>query len=122
MSTAASPIPGAAAPPSQRSHDRRRSLDRFGDAALHWVCVAAALLAVVVLIGVAYQVVHGASPSISKFGLGFVIAAEWQPNFGVFGAGPFLFGTLVTSFFALLIGGPIAIAIGLFLSLLAPKR
>jgi len=120
MSTAATPIPGAATP-SPRPRDRRRSLDRFGDAALRAVCVGAALLAVVILLGVAFQVAHGASPAISKFGLGFVAATEWQPNFDAFGAGPFLFGTLITSFFALLIGSPIAIAIGLFLSLLAPR-
>jgi phosphate transport system permease protein len=119
MSAAASPAPAPATRP--RGRDRRRSLDRFGDAALYWVCVAAALLAVVILFGVGYQVVDGASPAISKFGLGFVTATEWQPNFEVFGAGPFLFGTLVTSSFALLVGAPIAIAIGLFLSLLAPK-
>jgi phosphate transport system permease protein len=123
MSTAASPIPGtgAAAPGRPRSRDWRRSLDRFGDAALYRVCIAAALLAVAVLVAIGYQVVHGASPAISRFGLGFVFATEWQPNFEAFGAGPFLFGTLVSSFFALLIGAPIAIAIGLFLSLLAPK-
>ncbi|HEU4600130.1 MAG TPA: phosphate ABC transporter permease subunit PstC, partial [Solirubrobacterales bacterium] len=45
----------------------------------------------------------------------------WQPNFGEFGAGPLLFGTLVSSFFALLLGAPLAISIGLYLSLLAPK-
>ncbi|HEX7246140.1 MAG TPA: phosphate ABC transporter permease subunit PstC [Solirubrobacterales bacterium] len=121
MSTAASPIPGPAASSQRRSRDRRRSLDRFGDAALRAVCVAAALLAVVTLLAVGYQVAHGASPAISQFGLGFVFNAEWQPNLGAFGARPFLLGTLVSSLFALLIGAPIAIAIGLFLSLLAPK-
>jgi len=118
MSTVAGQIP-AAASPSPRPRDRRRSLDRFGDVALRAICAAAALLAVAVLVAIGYQVVHGASPAISQFGLGFVLDTEWQPNFGVFGAGPFLFGTLVSSFFALLIGAPIAI--GLFLSLLAPK-
>jgi len=122
MSRPVSSVSGAAAPPRPRSRDRRRSLDRLGDATLKAVCAAAALLAVTILLGVAYQIVHGASPAISKFGLGFVFDAEWQPNFNVFGAGPFLFGTLVTSLFALLIGAPIAIAIGLFLSMLAPKR
>jgi phosphate transport system permease protein len=121
MSTVARPIPGSTAAPSRRPRDRRRSLDRFGDAALRAVCVAAALLAVGILIAVAYQVVHGASPAISKFGLGFVTGTEWQPNFEAFGAGPFLYGTVVTSLFALMVGAPIAIAIGLFLSLLAPK-
>jgi phosphate transport system permease protein len=67
------------------------------------------------------MIVHGAGPAISKFGLGFVTSTEWQPTFGVFGAGTVLFGTLVSSFFALLLGAPIAISIGLYLSLLAPR-
>lgn len=121
MSTAASPLPEAAAPPRPRSRDRRRSLDRFGDAALRGICAAAALLAVAVLLAIGYQVVHGAGPAFSEFGLGFVFDTEWQPNFGVYGAGTVLFGTVVSSFFALLIGAPVAVAIGLYLSLLAPK-
>jgi phosphate transport system permease protein len=121
VSTAVSPVPGSARPARSRFADRRRSLDRFGDGALYGVCALAALLAVATLVGVAYLVVHGASPAISKFGLGFVTDTEWQPTFGVFGAGTVLFGTLVSSFFALLLGAPIAISIGLYLSLLAPK-
>jgi phosphate transport system permease protein len=105
-----------------RSARRRKQADRIGDGALYGACLLAALLAIVVIVLVAYQVVHGASPAISKFGLGFLTDTTWQPNFGVFGAGSLLFGTVVSSFFALLLGAPIAIAIGLFLSLLAPAR
>ena len=72
------------------------------------------------LLVVGYEVVHGAGPAISKFGLGFVFHTTWQPNFHIFGAGSVLFGTAVSSSMALLLGAPIAIAIGLFLSLLAP--
>jgi phosphate transport system permease protein len=121
VSTVVSPAPGSARPARSRSADRRRSLDRFGDGALHVVCALAALLAVAALLGLAYMIVHGAGPAISKFGLGFVTSTEWQPTFGVFGAGTVLFGTLVSSFFALLLGAPIAISIGLYLSLLAPR-
>jgi phosphate transport system permease protein len=121
VSTAASSAPGSARPARSRSVDRRRSLDRLGDAALYGVCALAALLAVATLVGIAYLVVHGAGPAISKFGLGFVTHTEWQPPFEVFGAGTVLFGTLVSSFFALLLGAPIAISIGLYLSLLAPR-
>ncbi len=95
--------------------------DRVGDGILYGLCMLAALLGVAVLLLVAYQVVHGAAPAISKFGLGFLTSTTWQPNFGVFGAGTVIFGTIVSSFVALAIGAPIAIAIGLFLSLLAPK-
>jgi phosphate transport system permease protein len=102
----------------------RRSLDRFGDALLFGICALAALLAAAVLIGVGYEIVNGAAPSISKFGAGFIFNTTWQPNppFEELGAGTVLFGTVVSSFFALFLGAPIAISIGLYLSLLAPKR
>ena len=95
--------------------------DRIGDGILYGLCALAALLGVVLLLLVGFQVLHGASPAISKFGLGFLTHTTWQPNFGVYGAGSVLFGTLVSSFVALAIGGPVAVAIGLYLSMLAPK-
>ena len=118
--TVSSAGPRRAAASRARSRDRRRSADRFGDAFLYGVCASAALLGVALLVVIGYQVVHGASPAISKFGLGFLVHTTWQPNFEVFGAGSLLFGTVVSSFMALLLGAPIAIAIGLYLSLLAP--
>jgi phosphate transport system permease protein len=122
VSSATSPAaPGAARPAGRRSRDWRRAVDRFGDGALYGVCVLAVAIAVGALALSAYQVFDHASPAISQFGLGFLTSTEWQPNFGVYGAGTLLYGTLVSSFFALLIGGPIAISIGLYLSLLAPK-
>ncbi|HEY1286351.1 MAG TPA: phosphate ABC transporter permease subunit PstC [Solirubrobacterales bacterium] len=101
----------------------RRRLDRVGDGLLLVLCAAAALCSVAVLGLIGYEVVHGASPAISRFGLGFVLDSSWQPNppFENFGAGTLLFGTVVSSFFALLLGGPIAVSIGLYLSLLAPQ-
>ncbi len=103
-----------------RSHRRRRSLDRIGDGVLYGACAFAALLGVTALLLIGYQIVQGAGPAISKFGLGFLVSTTWQPNFGEFGAGSLIFGTAVSSFAALLLGAPIAVAIGLFLSLLAP--
>ncbi|HEX8752453.1 MAG TPA: phosphate ABC transporter permease subunit PstC [Solirubrobacterales bacterium] len=107
-------------PRAARPRSRRKQLDRLADRLLYVVCLAAAVLAGLVIIAVAYQVVHGAQPAISKFGIGFLTGTTWQPNFGEFGAGSLLFGTAISSFFALLLGAPIAIAIALFLSMLAP--
>ena len=121
MSTAASTTvdaPGRGA----RVSPRRRRFDRIADRALFGICLLAALIAAATIVLVGYQVIHGASPAISKFGFAFVYETTWQPNFGKFGAGVLLYGTAVTSAFALLLGAPIAIAIGLFLTLLAPKR
>jgi phosphate transport system permease protein len=122
VSTAASPAaPGSVSPAKRRSRDWRRSFDRFGDGALHGICLLAAAVVVGALVLSAWQIVDHASPAISKFGFGFLFNTEWLPNFGVFGAGVMLYGTLVSSFFALLIGAPIAISIGLYLSMLAPR-
>jgi phosphate transport system permease protein len=106
-----------------RPSGTRKRLDRFGDLALHAICLAAAVLGAVVIVLIAYEVVHGAQPAISKFGLGFLTSQEWNPTpqFSIFGAKSLLYGTLVSSFFALLLGAPIAISIGLFLSLLVPR-
>ncbi|HEU4707298.1 MAG TPA: phosphate ABC transporter permease subunit PstC [Solirubrobacterales bacterium] len=98
----------------------RKRADQLGDRMLFGICVLAALIAAAAIVLVGYQIIHGASPAISKFGIGFVYETTWQPNFGEFGAGVLLFGTAVTSAFALLLGAPIAVAIGLFLTLLAP--
>ena len=92
MSTAATPAalngPGAA---RARSARRRKRLDRIGDKTLYGICLAAALIAVATIVLVGYQVVDGAMPAISKYGLGFLTDTTWQPNFGEFGAGSLIF-------------------------------
>ncbi|HEY5707975.1 MAG TPA: phosphate ABC transporter permease subunit PstC [Solirubrobacterales bacterium] len=103
-----------------RAASRRKKLDRAADRALYGVCLLAALVAGAAIVGVGYQIADGASPAISEFGLGFLLDTTWQPNFGEFGAGSLIFGTAVSSFVALFFGAPIAISIGLYLSLLAP--
>jgi phosphate transport system permease protein len=81
---------------------------------------AAAACAVAVLVGVVYKVVDGAWPSIRHFGLSFVWHQVWDPNKDVYGALNLIYGTAVTSFAALLIAAPLSIAIGLYLTELAP--
>jgi phosphate transport system permease protein len=99
--------------------DSGRSL---GDVILLGVCAAAALLAVVTLVEVAYQIITGSQDALSKFGLGFLWHSTWAPPFAKFGAGVFIFGTLISSAMALLIAMPIGVSIGIFLSTYAPRR
>jgi phosphate transport system permease protein len=114
--------PGLALPRRPTALKSRRSGDRVGDGILYGLCAFASVLAVVVLVAIAYKVVDGASPALSKFGLGFIGDTTWQPNRGVFGAGTVLFGTLVSSAMALVIATPLGIAIGLYLALLTSSR
>jgi phosphate transport system permease protein len=83
--------------------------------------VAAGVLVAVVLVDVAYQIVNGARPAFAHFGLAFLGHTSWAPNFGRFGAATMLFGTAVSSVIALVLATPLAIAIAIYLSMLAPR-
>lgn len=109
------------APPARRPFTGRRV--RFGDVALQVVAGAAALGATVLVGLIVWKLVDGSHLAISKYGLGFVTRVAWNPVIGheLYGAGSFLFGTVITSFLALLVATPIAIGIALFLTELAPR-
>jgi phosphate transport system permease protein len=94
---------------------------RFGDVALQTIAGVAAAAATLLVVLIAYKVVRGAEPAIAKYGIDFVTRIAWDPVKNVYGAGSFLFGTAITSLFALAIAAPLAIAIALFLSELAPR-
>jgi phosphate transport system permease protein len=95
-----------------------------GDKVLRGLALSAALLTIVTLVALGYQVIKGSTLSFQTFGLGFITDSVWDPNGGTGGKGTFgawvmVYGTLVSSFFALLIALPIGIAIGLYLAELA---
>jgi phosphate transport system permease protein len=94
---------------------------RFGDLILQVVAGIAALGSLALVVMIFVKVIQGARLSLSTFGLSFVWHVAWDPVHGDFGAGAFLFGTVVTSISALVIATPIAIGIALFLSELAPS-
>jgi phosphate transport system permease protein len=110
----------AAAAPASGLRRTRHALDRLGDRALSLLTAGAALLAVLLVAAIAWQVVDKALPSIRHYGLSFVWRSTWNPVTDVYGARNYLIGTIVTSFGAILIAAPLSIAIGLFLSELAP--
>ena len=60
------------------------------------------------------------SLALAKFGLGFFNGQNWDPNSDTFGALPFVYGTLLTSFLALLIAAPLGVGAAIFLAELAP--
>ncbi|MFY9716636.1 MAG: phosphate ABC transporter permease subunit PstC [Thermoplasmata archaeon] len=71
---------------------------------------------------IAALLAENALPSIGRFGLAFLWGPVWDATNGVYGAGPAIFGTLLTSALALLLGVPIALGVAIFTSELAPRR
>jgi phosphate transport system permease protein len=93
----------------------------LGDFSLYALTGAAALGSVVLVGAIVWKVLSLSADSFHHFGFGFVTGREWDPVKHVFGALPFIYGTAVSSFVALVIATPLAIAIGLYLSELAPR-
>jgi phosphate transport system permease protein len=93
---------------------------RFGDKAFEWLTLAMAFAVVVLVILIGWQLWSGSSLAVHKFGFRFLTTSTWDPVTEEFGALPFIYGTLVSSFIALLIAVPLSIATAVYLTELAP--
>jgi hypothetical protein len=80
----------------------------------------AALIVLLLLGGIIVSLIFSSWPSIQKFGFSFLWNKEWDAPNETFGALVPIYGTLVTSFIALLIAVPVSFGIALFLTELAP--
>lgn len=74
-----------------------------------------ALLIVIILFAVFITLIVNSVPSLKAIGLQFIYNTKWDPVSEEFGALPFLVGTLLTSFLALIIAMPFSLSVGLFL-------
>ncbi len=105
--------------------DRARALSAFraGDLTFYWTTRIAALSVLGILGGIILTLIVGAWPAIVEFGPGFLTTQRWAPNLRpspVLGAlGP-IYGTLLTSFIAMLIAVPVGIGIAIFLTEFCP--
>jgi phosphate transport system permease protein len=101
---------------------KAKGSQHFGDRAFRWLTLAMALtiFALVALIG--YELFRGSHLALQKFGWHFLVSSDWDPVNDVYGALPFIFGTVVSSAIALLIAVPISIATAVYLTELAPMR
>jgi phosphate transport system permease protein len=82
--------------------------------------LAAAILVLVILGGVAVSLLHGSWPALSRFGLHFVTREIWNPVTDQFGALSAIYGTVVTSLIAMALAVPVGFGIALFLTELCP--
>jgi len=96
---------------------RRSSLP---DRIFGWAATSAALLTLGLLLAILASLIFGAWPAISKYGLGFLTSTTWDPVKDEYGGLVMIYGTLATSFIALLIAVPVSFGIALFLTELSP--
>ena len=114
------PVPNLA----KERADRTRVLRRFrlGDTTFRIMTQCSAIAVLVLLAGVILSLVIGSLPAWKAFGFGFFTSESWNPVTEKFGAAPAIYGTLLTSFLALLIGVPVSLGIAIFLTEICPER
>jgi len=99
-----------------------RSVSRAPDLAFRLATGGAAWLLVALLGLLLVLLVLNSREALARFGLGFLTGTEWNPVAGLYGALPFIVGTLGSSLIAILLATPIGLLTAIFLAELAGRR
>jgi len=95
---------------------------RGGDVAFRVLLTVFGVAVIVLVAAIAFVLAGAAMPSIRRFGPAFLWTSRWDPVHNVFGALPFVFGTVASSALALLIAVPISLGVAVYLVEIAPAR
>jgi len=88
---------------------------------LFWILTFIASLGVILLLGfIILKLYMQSALSINKFGFEFITGIEWDPVHGDYGAGAYIYGTVMSSLIAILIATPLSVGIALYLTEIAP--
>lgn len=99
----------------------RRRAGSWGDWLFAWFAQGSAWLTLGLLLAILLTLTINAWPAIERYGLGFLTRTVWDPVQEDFGGLVMVYGTLATSFIALLIAVPVSFGIALFLTELSPN-
>src|SRR5882757_2687900 len=106
-------------------HDRAMALNAFkaADVTFYWITRVCAISVLVILGGIILSLIAGAWPAMKEYGFAFLWTQRWAPSADppVLGAVGPMYGTLITSFIAMLIAIPVGLGIAIFLTELCPQ-
>ncbi|MGQ4646737.1 phosphate ABC transporter permease subunit PstC [Lyngbya aestuarii] len=94
----------------------RSSTEKKLDNAFFWLTRLLALGVAALLVWIALQMASKAIPAIGEYGLGFIFNSTWNPVEDEYGILPMIYGTLMSSFLALLLAVPLGLGTAIFLS------
>ncbi len=110
------------APPADERSITRTTGGVGVDRAFRGVALAAGCLVLAILALIAYAMISKAMPAFRHEGISFVTKDDWDQNLEHFGALAFIYGTVLTSFIAIVFAIPLSLGIALFTTELASKR
>jgi phosphate transport system permease protein len=101
------------------SHPRA---SRIPDSVFAVIILLSAISVFAIVVLVAWELIDKSRLSLHQFGIGFFYGHDWDPVAGSFGAMPFIYGTLVSSFLALLLAVPLSIGVAVYVTEMCPRR
>jgi phosphate transport system permease protein len=119
---AAEPSAGGDTPSAIRTFLRGRGNGALADRAFTGLMLLCALSIFAIVLFILTILVMRSKLTIGQFGFKFFTRSAWDPVAGDFGALPFIYGTLMTSFLALLMAVPLALGVAVFLTELCPAK
>jgi len=93
---------------------------RGGDEIAHLITLVFAASVFLVTVFLVWELWVHSAPSRHKFGLGFLTGTDWDPVQEIFGALPYIYGTVITSVLAMIVAIPLGVGAAVFLAELAP--
>ncbi len=109
--------------PSEKLFRKQTLVERLrkGDEAIHLLTMAGGWSIILITGLLVHHLWEYSRIARHQFGWHFLITSTWDPVNGLFGAWPFVYGTVVTSLLALILAIPIGLGAAIFLAELAPR-
>src|SRR5271165_4616065 len=106
----------------QRIRTTQPRSSRLPDAAFRVLILLTAASVFAIVVFVVWELVDKSRLSLHQFGLGFFFGHDWDPVNDQYGAMPFIYGTLVSSFLALLLAVPLSIGVAVYVTEMCPMK
>jgi phosphate transport system permease protein len=95
---------------------------RIPDEVFRWLIILSAASVFVIVVLVVWELFDKSRLSLHQFGIHFFYGHDWDPVNDQYGAAPFIYGTLVSSFLALLIAVPLSVGVAVYVTEMCPQR
>lgn len=92
------------------------------DRAFRWMTLVSAIMVVVVMGGILFELLRNSGLAFDTFGFKFLVSDAWNPGAGEFGAASSVYGTLVSTAIAMLLAVPLSLFIAVYLVEVAHPR
>jgi phosphate transport system permease protein len=106
----------------QRIRQSQPRSSRMPDAMFRVLIFISAISVFAIVAFVAWELITQSKLSLHQFGIKFFFGHDWDPVNDQYGAMPFIYGTLVSAFLALLLAVPLSVGVAVYVTEMCPVR